>query len=60
MFEISIRQTSLARFIHSFADLSRDGKVTLSDLEQFCMEMPSKYENVMWCSGFKYGPAPHE
>jgi hypothetical protein len=41
-------EKSLARFIHSFADVTGDGKVTLADLEAFCSEQTEMYENDKW------------
>jgi 2',3'-cyclic-nucleotide 2'-phosphodiesterase (5'-nucleotidase family) len=45
-------EKSLARFVHSFADVTRNGKVTLQDFEMFCMEMPQIYETDKWRLAF--------
>ena len=42
------KEMSLATFVHSFADVNNDGKVTLKDLELFCKEMPEIYEKDKW------------
>ena len=41
-------EMSLAKFVHSFADTSGDGRVTLDDFKIFCTEMPVLYENERW------------
>jgi len=45
-------EQSLARFVHSFADLTGNGKVALEDLEMFCQEMPSLCESENWHLAF--------
>ena len=45
---VDAKEMSLATFVHSFADVNNDGKVTLRDLELFCKEMPDIYENDKW------------
>eukprot|EP00978_Attheya_sp_CCMP212_P034539 scaffold145101_cov59-Attheya_sp.AAC.2 len=41
-------ETSLAQFVHSFADTTGTGEVTLEDFEIFCSEMPALYERQKW------------
>lgn len=48
-------EKSLARFVHSFADTSGDGQVTLLDFEIFCKEMPLLFENDKWRLAFPRG-----
>jgi 2',3'-cyclic-nucleotide 2'-phosphodiesterase (5'-nucleotidase family) len=48
---VDTNEMSLAKFIHSFADINNDGKVTLKDLELFCSEMPQIYEMDKWRLG---------
>lgn len=43
---------SLAEFVHSFADQTSDGKVTMEDLEWFAQEMPNIYQRDKWRLGF--------
>lgn len=45
-------ETSLAEFVHSFADIDSDGVVTLDDLENFCDEIPKIYESQKWRLAF--------
>lgn len=45
-------EKSLARFVHSFADTSGDGRVTLQDFEVFCDEMPKAYIRDEWRLAF--------
>lgn len=45
-------ETTLAEFVHSFADADNDGKVTLDDLIAFCEEVPDLYENESWRLAF--------
>lgn len=42
------KEKSLAEFIHSFADTSGSGHVTIEDLEIFCNEMEELYEQDKW------------
>jgi 2',3'-cyclic-nucleotide 2'-phosphodiesterase (5'-nucleotidase family) len=43
---------SLAEFVHSFADHTSDGKVTMEDLEWFAQEMPNIYQRDKWRLAF--------
>jgi len=45
-------EKSLAEFVHSFADTTGDGVVTLEDFETFCEEMPAFYESQKWRLAF--------
>ena len=38
-YSVDQRETSLAQFIHSFADMTGDGKITVKDFQLFCQEM---------------------
>jgi hypothetical protein len=46
-------EKSLAQFVHSFADIDNDGKVTVKDLELFCEEIPKTYERDKWRLAYK-------
>lgn len=46
------RELSLAEFVHSFADTTGNGKVTLEDLKLFCDEMEELYEADAWRLSF--------
>jgi 2',3'-cyclic-nucleotide 2'-phosphodiesterase (5'-nucleotidase family) len=41
-------EKSLAQFVHSFADTTGDGQVTIQDFELFCDEMPHAYKRDEW------------
>lgn len=43
-FVVDNSEKTLGKFIHTFADLSGDGKVTYEDLEMFCEEILDLYE----------------
>eukprot|EP00565_Helicotheca_tamesis_P002962 CAMPEP_0185739786 /NCGR_PEP_ID=MMETSP1171-20130828/36254_1 /TAXON_ID=374046 /ORGANISM="Helicotheca tamensis, Strain CCMP826" /LENGTH=661 /DNA_ID=CAMNT_0028411441 /DNA_START=136 /DNA_END=2121 /DNA_ORIENTATION=+ len=45
-------EKSLAEFVHSFADTTGNGVVTLEDFETFCEEMPAFYESQKWRLAF--------
>jgi len=45
-------ETSLAEFVHSFADADNDGVVTLEDMNSFCDEIPAIYDNQKWRLAF--------
>jgi 2',3'-cyclic-nucleotide 2'-phosphodiesterase (5'-nucleotidase family) len=45
-------EKSLAKFVHSFADVTRNGKVTVKDFEVFCKEIPDIYEADKWRLAF--------
>jgi len=45
-------ETTLAEFVHSFADADSDGKVTLADMKNFCEEVPSLFDNEKWRLAF--------
>jgi 2',3'-cyclic-nucleotide 2'-phosphodiesterase (5'-nucleotidase family) len=42
------RELSLAKFVHSFADTTGSGEVTLEDFKVFCSEMDELYERDKW------------
>lgn len=46
------KETTLAEFVHTFADADNDGKVTLGDLKMFCDELPDLYESEKWRLAF--------
>jgi Ca2+-binding EF-hand superfamily protein len=41
-------EDTLAQYVHSFADIDNDGKITVRDLELFCEEIPKIYERDKW------------
>jgi hypothetical protein len=45
-FSVDDREMSLAEFVHSFADTSGSGKLTLRDFELFCEEMQEENERA--------------
>lgn len=45
-------ETTLAEFVHSFADSDSDGKVTLADMYAFCDEVPALFANEKWRLAF--------
>lgn len=45
-------ETSLAEFVHSFADADGDGVVTLADLNTFCDEIHEIYDSQKWRLAF--------
>ena len=45
-------ETTLAEFVHSFADADSDGVVTLGDLNSFCDEIGEIYDNQKWRLAF--------
>lgn len=45
-------ETTLAEFVHTFADSNNDGVVTLGDLKAFCDELPDLYESEEWRLAF--------
>lgn len=45
-------ETTLAEFVHSFADADSDGVVTLEDLKSFCDEIGEIYDNQKWRLAF--------
>jgi 2',3'-cyclic-nucleotide 2'-phosphodiesterase (5'-nucleotidase family) len=44
---------ALAEFVHSFADHTDDGRVTMEDLEWFAAEMPNIYDRDKWRLAFE-------
>jgi EF-hand domain pair len=50
-YSVDDRETSLAQFVHSFADTTGDGQVTRQDLEVFCSEIPDLYKRDEWRLG---------
>jgi hypothetical protein len=46
------RELSLARFVHSYANFSGNGDVTIEDLRMFCNEMEEVYERDKWRLAF--------
>ena len=57
---ISEDETTLADYVHSFADTTNTGEVTLEDFEQFCTEMPQVYDNQKWRLAFPKPVVPTE
>jgi len=49
---IDEEETTLAEYVHSFADTSGKGCVTVADFEVFCTEMPEVYESQKWRLAF--------
>lgn len=47
-YSIDERETTLAEFVHRFADTTGDGQVTLKDFELFCDEMLQVYQRDDW------------
>ena len=47
-YSIDDRETTLAEFVHRFADTTGDGKVRLVDFELFCQEILETYERDSW------------
>jgi len=47
-YSIDDRETTLAEFVHRFADTTGDGKVRQQDFEQFCHEILETYERDSW------------
>ena len=45
-------ETTLAEFVHTFADADNDGRVSLGDLKAFCDELPDLYESEEWRLAF--------
>eukprot|EP00797_Seminavis_robusta_P002712 Sro116_g056960.2 (727) ;mRNA; f:17313-19643 len=50
-------ETSLAEFVHNFADADGDGVVTVGDMKSFCAEIPEIYDNQKWRLAF---PRPEQ
>mmetsp|Transcript_22988 Transcript_22988/g.65143 ORF Transcript_22988/g.65143 Transcript_22988/m.65143 type:complete len:778 (-) Transcript_22988:59-2392(-) len=55
LLDISVddRELSLAEFVHSFADTTGDGQVSLGDFVKFCEEMDETYERDKWRLQYK-------
>mmetsp|Transcript_23849 Transcript_23849/g.56313 ORF Transcript_23849/g.56313 Transcript_23849/m.56313 type:complete len:702 (-) Transcript_23849:83-2188(-) len=51
-YSVDSREETLASFVHSFADTTGDGTVTLDDFEAFCTEMEKLKENDSWRIAF--------
>ena len=47
-YSIDDRETTLAEFVHRFADTTGDGKVRQQDFELFCHEILETYERDSW------------
>jgi len=41
-------ETTLAEYVHTFADVDNDGEVTVKDMEYFCKELPAIYAKDKW------------
>lgn len=52
-YSVDESETTLASFVHSFADTTGDGKVTRRDLEVFCHEMDALMQNDSWRLSYK-------
>jgi hypothetical protein len=58
-YSVDDREKSLAKFVHSFADRTSTGKVTLLDLKVQCAEMEEFYEQQdKWRLAFPKKPNP--
>lgn len=53
-------ETTLAEYVHLFADTNRSGEVTVEDIELFCTEIPLMYENQKWRLAFPRPVSPTE
>jgi len=51
-YSVDDREQSLARFVHTYADSSGDGVVSLEDFEIFCGEMDDVYKQDEWRLAF--------
>jgi len=58
-YSVDDREKTLAEFVHSFADTSGDGTVSLLDMEVFCEEMAELYERDRWRLAFGRTSAPN-
>jgi len=47
-YSVDDREQSLANFVHSFADTTGNGKVSLTDMKAFCNEMSEVHERDGW------------
>ena len=47
-YSVDERETTLALFVHSFADTTGDGTVTVEDIERFCDEINDVYKQDEW------------
>ena len=56
-YTVDDRETTLAQFVHSYADTTGDGKVTLQDFQRLCDEISALYESDQWRLSF---PRPEE
>lgn len=46
------RETTLAKFVHDYADTTNNGRITLADFEEFTKEMNDKQESETWRMSF--------
>ena len=51
-YKVDSREMTLAQFVHDFADVDKDGRVTLDDFIQFCDELEDLYESSKWRLSF--------
>ena len=54
-YSVDERETSLAEFVHNYADTTGDGKITVRDIEAFCREMEDLYESDKWRLSYAKG-----
>jgi len=47
-YSVDERETSLAEFVHNYADTTGSGQITVRDIEMFCQEMEDLYETDKW------------
>ena len=52
-YSVDDRETTLAQFVHSFADMTGDGQVTRKDLKLFCEDLDEIYKQDQWRLGSK-------
>jgi hypothetical protein len=55
-YSVDDREKTLAQFVHSFADTTNNGEVTVLDFEVFCSEMEDVYERDKWRLAFPKKP----
>ncbi|KAL7567910.1 hypothetical protein ACA910_019625 [Epithemia clementina (nom. ined.)] len=51
-YSVDDRETTLAQFVHAFADTTGDGTVTVDDIESFCDEIKDLYQRDEWRLSF--------
>ena len=56
-YSVDDRETTLAQFVHTFADMTGDGQVTRNDLKLFCDDLDDIYKEDQWRIGSKMNVA---